>query len=132
MELFKLQFKTAGKTLEDVKAIYEDYHPSTEVLEQMVAAYRALDGTEVIGAVWEYSPNGYSLYGWNDEDDEKFKEFIYLIEQDELFGSYLDCREEFDADWKNGEYESQAALHFDKSDFEVIEKLEKKESESSE
>ncbi|GAA2774559.1 hypothetical protein GCM10010451_68420 [Streptomyces virens] len=91
----------------------------------MAEAYRNLDGTEVVGAVWGYSPDSYSLYGWSDEDDAKFKEFIYLLEQDASFGNYIDERDRFDADWQKGEYEPAVAMHFDKSDFIIIEKIEK-------
>ncbi|OAB36997.1 hypothetical protein PMSD_09985 [Paenibacillus macquariensis subsp. defensor] len=126
MELYKLRFITASKSADEIKANYDPVPPSAEILEMMAEAFRNLNGTEVVGAVWDYSPHSYSLYGWADVDDEKFKELIYSIEQDEMFGSYPDSREEFDTDWRSGEYEPSAALHFDKSDFEVIEKLEKK------
>lgn len=125
MELYRLRFNTASKNADEIKATYEHSAPTAEMLEKIAEAYRNLDGTELAGAVWDYSPDSYSLYGWDDEDDEKFKEFTYLLEQDALFGSYFDARAEFDADWKSGEYEPAAAIHFDKSDFIVIEKIEK-------
>ncbi|WP_059050009.1 hypothetical protein [Paenibacillus senegalimassiliensis] len=125
MELYRLRFKTGNKTVEDIKSMYDTSAPEEEILEQTAEAYRSLNGMEVVGAEWNYSPDTYSIYGWKPEDDEKMKEFTYLIEQDEMFGSYLNRREDFEKDWKNGEYESSAALHFDKGDFEVIEKIER-------
>lgn len=125
MQLYRLRFNTESKSADDIKKNYDFSQPPVETLEMIAEAYRNLNGTEVVGAVWDYSPNNYSLYGWNDKDDEKFKEFIYLMEQDDLFGSYINDREQFEDDWKNGDYEPVAALHFDKSDFEVIEKTEK-------
>ncbi|WP_052087964.1 hypothetical protein [Paenibacillus wynnii] len=127
MEIYKLRFNTASKNADEIKANYDPSPPSTEVLEKMAEAFRNLNDTEVIGAVWPYSPHSYSLYAWDDKDDEKFKELIYWIEQDDFFGSYIDDRNRFDADWKNGDYEPAAALHFDKSDFIVIEKIERDE-----
>ncbi|NUU76931.1 hypothetical protein [Paenibacillus xylanilyticus] len=128
MELYRLRFNTANKNAEEIKSRYDAGFslPPQEVLENMAQAFRNLNGTEVVGAVWGYSPDNYSLYGWEDNDDERFKEFIYWIEQDALFGSYIDDRERFDADWKSGNYEPAAAMHFDKKDFIVIEKIKRK------
>lgn len=126
MELYKLRFNTANKNADEIKSNYDFSPPDAEMLEMIAESYRNLNGTEVVGAVWGYSPDSYSLYGWSDEDDDKFKNFIYVMEQDEMFGSYIDSREEFDADWESREYEPSTALHFDKSDFEIIEKIEAK------
>lgn len=123
MQLYRLQFKTAHKTAEDVKKEYSFDPPSPERLGQIAEAYRGLDGVEVIGAAWEYSPESYSIYDWSDNADDKMKEFIYMQEQDEFFGSYINERERFDADWASKEYEPSGAMHFNKTDFEVIELL---------
>ncbi|SDX04818.1 hypothetical protein [Paenibacillus sp. PDC88] len=125
MELYKLRFNTASKTADEIKSTYDFSPPPQEVLEKMAEAFRNLNGTEFVGAVWGYSPDSYGLFGWDDKDDEKFKEFIYSIEQDAMFGNYIDDRDRFDAHWKSGEFEPAAALHFDKSDIIIIEKIEK-------
>ena len=39
------------------------------------------------------------------EDDKVYKEYVWLIEQDDFIGTYSE-REKFDKDWDNGEYES--------------------------
>lgn len=127
MEIYKLRFNTASKSADEIKANYDPAPPSDEVLEKMAEAFRNLHDTEVVGAAWPYSPDSYSLYGWHGEDDEKFKELIYWIEQDSFFGGYIDDRDRFDTDWENGEYEPVTAMHFDKSDFIVIEKIERNE-----
>lgn len=82
MEIYKLRFNTASKSADEIKANYDPAPPSDEVLEKMAEAFRNLHDTEVVGAAWPYSPDSYSLYGWHGEDDEKFKELIYWIEQD--------------------------------------------------
>lgn len=123
IKLFKLRFKTANKTVDEVKASYGPPIPPQEILEKITEAYRALDGCEVTGGAVKSFPKSYSVYGWNKEDDSKFKEFIYLQEQDELFGSYINDREQFETDWDSKEYEPPASMHFDKSDFEVIEEI---------
>ncbi|MEK3699326.1 hypothetical protein NYE33_20350 [Paenibacillus sp. FSL R10-2199] len=130
MEIYKLRFNTSSKSADEIKASYDSNHPSTEVLEKMAEAFRNLNNTEVVGAEWDYSPNTYSVYGWDDNDDEKFKELIYWIEQDDFFGSYNDDRNRFETDWKAGDYEPAAALHFDKSDFVVIEKINREGEEA--
>lgn len=123
MELYRLRFNTSSKTADDIKSTYDFFPPPQEVLEKMAEAFRNLNGTEFVGAVWGYSPHSYSLWGWDDKDDEKFKEFIYSIEQDAMFGSYIDDRDRFETDWKSGDLEPAAAIHFDKNDFDVIEKI---------
>lgn len=84
MDLYRLSFNTASKNADEIKANYDPSPPSTEILEKMAESFRNLNGTEVIGAVWSYSPHSYSLYAWDDNDDEKFKELIYWIEQDDF------------------------------------------------
>jgi hypothetical protein len=128
MELYRLRFNTANKNAEEIKSTYDAGFspPAQEVMENMAEAYRNLNGTEVVGAVWGYSPDSYSLYGWEDNDDDKFKELIYAIEQDALFGMYIDDRKRFDADWDSGNYEPSTAMHFDKKDFVVIEHIKRK------
>ncbi|WP_342471619.1 hypothetical protein MHH70_12445 [Metasolibacillus sp. FSL H7-0170] len=123
MQLYRLRFKTAHKTADDVKKEYSFDPPSPERLGQIAEAYRNLDGIEVIGAAWEHSPESYSLYDWSDNADEKMKEFIYMQEQDEFFGNYIGQRGRFETDWVRGAYEPSGAMHFDKADFEIVELL---------
>ncbi|MER2039696.1 MAG: hypothetical protein ABS944_16235 [Solibacillus sp.] len=123
MQLYRLRFKTAHKTAEDIKKDYSSNPPSIELLEQIAESYRNLDGAEAVGAAWEYSPDSYSIYAVEKEADEMLKEFTYLQEQDELFGNYINDREQFNEDWANEKYEAMGAMHFDRTDFEVLEEL---------
>lgn len=124
MKLYKLRFQTADKTADDIKKDYRSNPPNDEMCEKLAEAYRNLTGAEFLGASWEYSPDTYSLYNHlNEESHLKLKEFLYLQEQDEYFGNYINDRERFDEDWDADHYEPSGALHFNKNDFEVIEQL---------
>lgn len=123
MKLYKLKFKTQDKTIDDVKKDYPSRPPSQNICEKIAEAYRGLNGCVVIGGAWSYSPETYGIYAAVDDADEKLKEFVYWQEQDEIFGNYIDDRERFDKDWANEEYEPPAALHFARTDFEVLEEL---------
>ncbi len=43
------------------------------------------------------------------QDDEKICDFVYQIEQDKLFGLYVNQREEFLKDWDAEEYDPAGA-----------------------
>lgn len=115
MKIYTATFTTASKTAADILATYDSHPPSLEEAEKAAEAYRSLDGLEI--TVGHSFTGNYSLYGWRPEDDEKIRDFIYYAaEQDALFGSYVDEREEFLLDWANDEYEPMGSIAFDKSE----------------
>ncbi|MFL0507105.1 hypothetical protein ACH0B5_15295 [Ureibacillus sp. 179-F W5.1 NHS] len=128
-KLFKAKFTTTGKTIEQLKAEYTDFLPSDEKLQALLEAYQNLDGVEVI--VYErrfVGEENYGVFAWDESDksiDDKIRDFIYQAEQDDMFGSYIDDREEFLADWESGNYSPSGSLVFEKSDIEIIEELKK-------
>lgn len=131
-KLFKAKFTTAGKTLEQLKGEYTDFPPTDDKLQALLDAYRNLDGVEVI--VYERNFIGcdnYGVFAWDEDNKlsaEKMREFHYQMEQDDMFGQYVDEREEFLADWESGDYSPAGSLAFEKPDIEIIEELQKRHS----
>jgi hypothetical protein len=124
LKLFKAKLKTGGKTPEEIKIMFDDPTLSYEEIQRWKRAYDLLNGIEVC-VMNSWTGSGFSLVSWNQEDDETMKEFIYLVEQDPAFGTYIDDYEEFIKDWEAEEYEPSGSLGFDTKDVEIIEELHK-------
>lgn len=62
--------------------------------------------------------DGY-LEGWDEDffNEGRIKEAFYLLEQDPMFGTYVDDREGFDRDWAEGEYQPDAGIRFRECDY---------------
>lgn len=124
-KLFHAKLNTGGKTPEQIKNEFEGYVPSNEEIQRWIKAYNLINGLEVV-VMESMRENSYSLVGWDEQDDDKFREYTYLVEQDPLFGSYIDNYEGFIADWGMDEYCPSGSLCFDGSDLEIIERLKSK------
>ncbi|WP_338754261.1 hypothetical protein [Bacillus sp. FJAT-52991] len=125
IKLFKAKLNTGGKTSEQVRNEFDGSAPSEEEIQNWIKAYNLVDGIEVVvmeSGIYE----GYTLAGWGHDVDEKVREFVYLVEQDPVFGTYVDEREEFMNDWENEEYEPAGSLVFKNEDVEIIEELKQK------
>jgi hypothetical protein len=94
-----------------------------EDIERMIKYYNHFDGAKVVVAD-QIGGTGYTMVLWENESDNQVKEALYLMEQDEYFGSYIEERELFDTDWENGEYESGGSISFKREDVEIIGVLE--------
>lgn len=59
------------------------------------------------------------LEGWDGDffNVGRIKEAIYLMEQDPMFGTYVDDREGFDRDWAEGEYQPDVGIMFRECDY---------------
>jgi len=55
------------------------------------------------------------------KDEKKNKELIYMMEQDRMFGCYIDDREGFDEDWDSGEYEPAGCHYLAPENVELLE-----------
>lgn len=122
-KLFKAKLCTGGKTADDIISEHEGDVTEKEI-QEWIKAYNLIDGKEIIVA--DIRDDRYTFFSWLDEDDAAFRDFIYQAEQDDFFGTYLDDREEFLKDWKEGRYEPTGSLGFDKNDVEIIEELKSK------
>lgn len=128
IKLYKARLKTGGKTEEQIKADFNDSfgEATKEDMERYKKSMDMVDGQEIIVMQSFYDKEYYSMASWQEKDDDVWREFIYLQEQDPIFGTYVDDREKFLKVWEAGEYEPMGALSFSKDDVEIIEELENK------
>ena len=81
-----------------------------EDIERSLKAKKLLNGQVAILSSETFGLDGadYPIYGL--ENDDVFKEYVWLLEQDPIFGAYIDDRESFDKDWENGDYSPDGVL----------------------
>jgi hypothetical protein len=127
IDLYKVRLHTAGKTSEQILKTYEGLKPSDEVVQGIIKAFNLIDGLGVVVSNSFYGKDTYTLIIWNKSDDDKFKEFSYLLEQDPFCGTYVNDREQFEKDWDSEQYEPPGSLSFLTSDIEIMEKIPHKE-----
>ncbi|UKJ43480.1 hypothetical protein [Lysinibacillus sp. ACHW1.5] len=126
-KIFKAILRTAGKTPDDIKQMYDGSvgpEPSEEEIQGYIDVYNKLDGLEVV--VYDRGQFGvadYGLYVWQKEDDERIRELFYQAEQDPYFGTYVNERDEFIKDWEAEEYEFGPSPTFRADDVEIIEEI---------
>lgn len=124
INLYKAKLHTSGKTPEQIKNFFDGLEPSEEEIQKWIEVYDLVNGLEVV-VMKSWAGSGYSIVGWQDEDDENFKEFVYMVEQDDMYGTYVNEREEFLKDWDSEEYSPNHSLVFQDEDVEIIEELKK-------
>lgn len=117
--LYKAILHTDGFTVDEKDAQEKEY--SEEELKIITDYMQAWDGVRV--TVSALLPGEFSVVGWPPEEDEKVKNAIYLMEQDPVFGMYVDDRERFDADWAAGEWEPSGSIVFSPAMVEIIGEL---------
>src|SRR5690625_2349543 len=101
LKLFKAKLCTSGRTKEQIKKDYGGDITEKEIIDWQ-HALDLIDNKEVIVAeAWK---GRYTLISWFKKDDSAFIEFVYQAEQDQMFGTYIDDREQFLKDWKNEVY----------------------------
>ena len=123
MKLFKAKLHTGGKTREQIVDKFQaGVVPSEKEISESIAYYNLLDGATVI-VTDHFKSEGYILVHWPEEEHSRMKEAIYLLEQDALFGMYIDQRDEFDADWDAGDYSPDGTICFDAAEVEIIEAI---------
>lgn len=119
IQLFRAILHTDGFTVDEKDAEEKKY--SEEELKIITDYMQAWDGVRV--TVSALMPGEFSVVGWPPEEDEKVKNAIYLMEQDLVFGMYVDDRERFDADWAAGEWEPSGSIVFSPAMVEIIGEL---------
>ena len=119
MKLYRGILHTADFTKEMAEA--EDKNYSEEEIKIITDYMQAWDGVHV--TLSHLLPEEYSVVGWPPEEDEKVRNAIYLMEQDPVFGMYVDDRERFDADWAAGTWEPSGSIVFSPAMVEIIGEL---------
>lgn len=122
IKLYSAKLRTSGKTPEQIKNSFDGLEPSEEEIQSWIEVYDLVDGLEVV-VMKSWAGSGYCIVGWQDEDDENFREFVYMVEQDDMYGTYVNEREEFLKDWNSEEYSPNHSLVFQNEDVEIIEEL---------
>lgn len=117
LTLYEGVFRTKGmeKSLPD----YEEWSQADK--ERLQKAFELLDGKAGYASP-AYDGDGYHFIGC--EDDEVAKEFMWLMEMDDMFGQYSeDERERFDADWENDNYYPDGLISILDGYFEITKTL---------
>lgn len=129
--LYEATFKTAGKTIEEIKGDYDGgigQAPSEEEIQDWIKAYDTINGIKVVVMKSPLDDDGYSLVSYDKSDDWKIRDFTYQTEQDSFFGTYIDEREEFLKDWEAGDYTPMGSWVFKQTDVEISRELKQDES----
>lgn len=120
-EIMRAILHTGGKT--DEELLKDGGMVSEKDLPLLKAVAAAWDGAEVYV---QKSGTKYNLVGWKKNDclvDAKVKEAIWQMEQDPVIGTY-DSREEFEADWRDGQYEPAEVISFKEDEVEILKRVE--------
>lgn len=120
--LYRAILHTAGYTADEKDAAAKEY--SEEQLKIITDYMQAWDGVRV--TVSALIPGEFSVVGWPPEEDEKVKNAIYCMEQDPVFGMYIDEPERFAEDWASGEWEPSGSIIFSPAMVEILGELEAK------
>lgn len=129
IRIYKARFQTAGKTSEEIRSEFDDSigpPPTEKEIQLWKKTLIALDGTELfVTDSFLSSGDRFTIISWPNESDEKMMEFVYAAEQDSMFGTYQDEKEQFIKDWKADKYEPSGSLSVSPSDIEIIRELER-------
>lgn len=111
---------TSGKTEEEICSNCDVGEITPEDIKNQIAFYNLMDGME---AMFLPFPNGdYALIcPAHEKDCHRLKEAHYLMEQDSLFGCYIEDRARFEKDWDTGEYSSDGSFCFSPKEVEIVE-----------
>lgn len=127
IKIYKARFQTAGKTSEEIRSEFDDSigpPPTAKEIELWKKTLNTIDGTELfVTNSFLSSGDMYTIISWPDESDEKMMEFVYAAEQDSMFGTYQNEREQFIKDWKAEKYEPTGSLSVSASDIKIIEEM---------
>lgn len=116
---YSAKFNTQHITSVLLREKYDYDFIDLSVAEKIAEALRDVHGVEVEAVEFDYSPDGFAIAGYREEDDKKIKELFWAAEQ--MGGFYDDDRENFDLVWDNQSYEPECTVHFEKEWFDILE-----------
>ena len=110
MECKKALLNTECVNEEWIRARNKDWQFSQEDIDRILKAEKLLNGQIVLLSSETFGLDGadYPIFGL--ENEEIFKEYVWLLEQDPLFGTYIDDRESFDKDWESDDYSPSGVI----------------------
>lgn len=123
VKVYRAKLHIRGKNIYDIKTRFEGEGLTEKELNKWLEDCKLVDGTEVIIAKGPDNDSDYSLIGWDQENDDKWRDYIYTIEQDPYFGTYIDSWDKFVEDWNNDDYSPSGSLVIHDNDVEIIEEI---------
>ena len=86
------------------------------------AFYKAKPNTKIWGGIEiivRFRENEFCLVSWEKEWDKKVREAFYKMEQEPMFGVYINDRKGFLEAWNMGEYEPAGSIVFKENELEI-------------
>ncbi len=124
LKLYRAKLHTGGKTDEQIKAQFSPSVPTQAEMDLARATYEAWDGLECLVMKNAFGEAEYSFCGAATEAGlPQAKEAVYLMEQDAMFGTYIDQREEFDRDYDSFNYFPSGSFVFRSDEVEILEEM---------
>ena len=120
--LYRAILHTDGFTVDEKEAAEKNL--TEEELKVITDYMAAWDGVKV--TVSALVVGEFSVVGWPPEEEEKVKNAIYCMEQDRVFGMYIDDPEGFAKDWEEGTWEPSGSIVFPPGMVEILGELEAK------
>lgn len=115
----KAILRCGNKTDAEIRKL-SDFPLTDDEVALIKATYDAWDGLECL--VRRSFDGGFALLAnTNPEQQDKVIEAMYLMEQDAVFGSYINDREGFERDLASGEYQPSGGWTFGAGDVELLE-----------
>lgn len=122
IKLYRAILHTDGFSVDEKDA--KEKKLSEEELKVITDYMAAWDGVKV--TVSALVLGEFSVVGWPPEEEEKVKNAIYRMEQDRVFGMYIDDPEGFAKDWEAGTWEPSGSIVFPPDMVEILGELEAK------
>lgn len=109
--------KTGGKTLEQIAG--DSIRDPQQIYLSVEDAQIVKNYLDAWDGVYVFLNDDGFLMGWDGDfyNVAKAKEALYLMNQDPVFGLYVDDREGFEKDWAEGEFQPDAGIMFSPDDY---------------
>lgn len=124
-KVIKGKIVTGGRTIDEIREANKGQGLTEDDFECMKRAYDLFDGAVAVFRLWAHDEfESCYLAGWSEEYDEKIIKGMYYAEQTNPFEQeYKNNFDQFEEDWKAGNFDPMCAFSLNKGDVEVIEIL---------
>lgn len=114
------QDKKANKDSDNILQIDINSTMTNAEIDNTITYYNMLDGLRAF-VMPGIGGKGYMLVGAAAEEyKNRYKEAMYLMEQDAYFGAYIGMRDEFNQDWDSGNYCPEGIVGLDEDEVEIL------------